>query len=164
MTSAGVISSCFGDLVGSRLALVLLFEIRIHLADLVQRADAVQRQTDDARLFGQRLQDRLADPPYGIRDELVAAGFVEPLGGLDQTEVALVDQVAERESLILILLGHTDDEAQIGLGQLFEGKLVAAADAAGQLNLFIRGEEGNLADFLKVFFQASDLPGYSLFS
>src|SRR5438094_6346976 len=39
------------------------------LADAVERARPVQRDAHDARLLGERLQNRLADPPHRVRDE-----------------------------------------------------------------------------------------------
>ena len=54
----------------------------------------------------ERLQDGLTDPPYGVGDELKASGLIELLGGLDQPEVALVDQVRQGEPLVLVLLSY----------------------------------------------------------
>ena len=123
------------------------------LVDLVQRPHLVQRQAHDARLLGQRLKDRLANPPHGVGDELEAAGFVELLGGLDQSEVALVDQVREAQSLILVLFGHGHHEAQVGFGELFERFLVSFLDSLGEFHLLLDRDELLLADFLQVFVQ-----------
>ena len=61
-------------------------------------------------LFGEGLQDRLADPPHSIGDEFEALRFVEALGSLDEAEVALVDEVAQRKTLVLVLLGYRNHE------------------------------------------------------
>jgi hypothetical protein len=45
------------------------------------------------------------NPPHGVGDELETTCFVKTLCGLDQTEVALVDQVRQRQTLVLVLLG-----------------------------------------------------------
>ena len=90
---------------------------------------AVERHAHDAALLGQRLEDRLADPPHGVRDELDALRLVELVRRADQAEVALVDQVGERDALVLILLGDRDDEAQVAAHQLVERLVVARADA-----------------------------------
>jgi len=41
------------------------------LADAVQRARPVQRNAHDARLLGQRLENRLPDPPDGVQMNLM---------------------------------------------------------------------------------------------
>ena len=94
-----------GQFLGRRGALMLLLEAGECLVDLVERPHLVERQAHDARLLGQSLKDRLANPPYGIRDELEAAGFVELLGSLDKAQVTFVDQVGKAQSLVLLLLG-----------------------------------------------------------
>ncbi len=57
---------------------------------------------------------------------------VELLGGLDQPEVAPVDQVRQDEVLVLILFGHRDDEAQVGFGEFPEDFLVSLANPLGE--------------------------------
>jgi hypothetical protein len=129
------------------------------LADLGDRADAVERQAHHAALLGERLQDGLADPPHGVRDELEAARLVEALGGLDQTVVALVDQVGEGEALPLILFGDRHHEAQVGPHEAMEGLGVALPDALGEVDLHGRRQERNLADLLEVLVQHALLAG-----
>ena len=68
----------------------------------MQSAGAVQGDTYDSRLFGQCLKDGLANPPNRVRDELDPLRLVEFVGGANETEVALVDQIGERDALILI--------------------------------------------------------------
>ena len=145
------------QLFGRRRTLVLLLEACERLVDLVERTHLIERQTHDARLFGQCLQDRLTDPPHGVRDELETAGLVELLGGLDQTEVAFVDQVREAESLILILFGDGNYETQVGFGQLFEGFLISFLNPLGEFHLLFDRDKLLLADFLQVFVQRSAL-------
>ena len=97
------------------------------------RAVAPLKQADDAALFGQRLQDRLADPPYGIRNKFEAARFVELLGGLDQSQIPLVDQVRQRQALVLVLFRNGNHEPKVGASQFFEGFLVALFDPLRQI-------------------------------
>ena len=116
------------------------------LADPVQRAGAVQRHPHDAALLGQRLEDRLPDPPHGVRDELDALGLVELVGRADQAEVALVDQVGERHALVLILLGDRHDEAEVAADQLVECFLFPDANPLRQVDLFLLRYQRVLAD------------------
>ena len=146
-----------GQLLGRRRTLVLLFEAGEGLVDLVERADLVQRQTHDTRLLGQSLENRLTNPPHRIGDELEATGFIELLGGLDQTEVTLVDQVRKAQTLVLVLFGDRDHEAKIRLGQFFEGLLIAFLDSLGEFHLLFHRDELLLADFLEIFVQRGAL-------
>ena len=63
------------------------------LPDPVQRAGAVERHAHDPALLRERLQDRLPDPPDRVGDELDSLGLVELMGGADQPEVPLIDQI-----------------------------------------------------------------------
>jgi len=106
-------------------------------------------------LLGQRLEDRLPDPPDGVRDELDALGLVELVGGPNQAQVALVDQVRERDSLVLVFLGHRDDEPEVRAHQLVQRLRVALLDPLGQRHLFLAGDQRILADFPQVLVERS---------
>ena len=60
--------------------------------------------------------------------ELVAAGVVELLDGADQAEVALLDQVEERQPAAGVALGDRHDQPQVGLDQPLLGALAVADD------------------------------------
>src|SRR5690606_29156330 len=142
-----------GDLLDRGLAPQLLQQGGRPLPDAVQRSCAVERHAHDAALLGQRLQDGLPDPPDGVRDELDALRLVELVGGPDQAEVALVDQVAERHALVLVLLGDGYDEAEVGADELIERFFVALADPLGQLDLVLALEQRIRADLLEVLIE-----------
>src|SRR5205823_1379810 len=112
-----------------------------------------------ARLLGQRLENRLANPPHRVRDELDAFRLVELVGGANEAEVAFVDQIGERDALILILLGDRDDEAQIRTHQRIEGLLVVLADALRELHFHLASDEGKDADVPEVLIQRSFVDG-----
>ena len=61
--------------------------------------------------------DGLADPPGRVGRELEALGVVELLDRPDQAEVALLDQVEQRQAGGRVGLGDRDDEAQVALDQ-----------------------------------------------
>ena len=115
---------------------MLLLETGEGLVDFVQRPHLVQRQPHDPALFGQRLKDRLAYPPYGVRNELESPRLVELLGGLDQPEISLVDH-----------------EPQVGACQFFERFLVALLDPLRQIDLFLHGDQILLTDLLQILVQ-----------
>ena len=130
---------------------MLLLEARESLVYLVQRAYLVQGQTYDTRLFGQSLQNRLADPPYGVRDKFETSRLVEFLGGLDEAEIAFVDEVGQAESLVLVLFGYRHHETKIGFRQFVQRLLIAFAYALGQFHLFFYRNQILLAYLLQIF-------------
>ena len=114
-----------------------LLEARLCLAGPVEQAGLVQRNPYHVGLLGDGLENRLADPPHGIGDELEAAGLVKLLRCLDEADVALVDQVRQTQALVLVLLGYRHNKAQVGIDKLVKGLLVTLVDALGKLHLLI---------------------------
>jgi hypothetical protein len=100
--------------------------------------------TRDGRLDG------LPDPPDGVGNELDAAVGIELPGRGHEAQVALADEVHERDPPVLELLGHADHEPHVVPGQLFLGRDVAAERLASQFHLLVAGKERNAADFLEV--------------
>ena len=72
------------------------------------------------------------------------------MGCADQAEVALIDEVAEADALVLIFLGDGDDESEVRSDQFVERLLLALPDALGERVLLLSGEERVCADFLEV--------------
>src|SRR5439155_23767563 len=128
----------------------------------------VDREPDGAAGVGDAACDGLSDPPRGVRRELEALAPVELLDRVHQAEVALLDQVEERQARRLVLLGDRDHQPQVrlherGLGQLalvgeppeltalalgqtrlaaYVGpRLVARLDGLGQAYLIVFGEQ-----------------------
>ena len=83
--------------------------------------------------------DGLADPPRGVGRELEPPPGVEPVDGLDQAEVALLDEVEQGQAGRLVLLGDGDDQAQVGADELAVG--VVAGDRRRLLELLL-GRDG----------------------
>src|SRR5690242_4966194 len=107
----------------------------------MQRAGAIQRNTYDARLLRERLQNCLTNPPNRVRDELDPLRLVEFVRGANETEVALVDEIRERDALVLILLRDGHDEAEIRAHQLVERFLIALANALRQPHLLVARDQ-----------------------
>ena len=99
----------------------------------------VHRQADGAAGVGDAAGDGLADPPRGVGGELEALAPVELLDGVHEAEVALLDEVEQRQARRLVLLGDRHHETQV---RLHEGALgvLALADGAPQLALACRRE------------------------
>lgn len=75
---------------------------------------------------------------------------------LHQSYVSLVDKVGERETLVLVLLGNTDNETQVGLDEFLLGTLsfgTSLVDSLGELYLLLEADHRLAAYFYKVFIQ-----------
>jgi hypothetical protein len=121
----------------------------------------VHGDADRAGLVGDRSGDGLADPPGGVRGELVAAAVLELLDGLHQVDVAFLDQVEELQAAVGVLLGDGDHQAKVGHDQLLLGLiglLFARADLAdGLAQVFVRDavEHLQLTELLLVLGEAA---------
>ena len=85
------------------------------LLEAGQRVAGVHGEADRAARVGDAAGDGLADPPRGVRGELEALAPVELLDGVDEAEVALLDEVEQRQARGLVLLGDRHDEAEVRL-------------------------------------------------
>src|SRR5664280_347459 len=65
----------------------------------------------------------LTDPPRGIRRELETFSPVELLHGVYQTEIALLDEVEERQARYLVLLGDRHHQPEVRLHERLLGLL-----------------------------------------
>src|SRR5207302_2746771 len=95
--------------------------------------------TDRAGRVGDASLHGLANPPGGVRRELEALAPVELLDGVDQAEVALLDEIQQRQARRLILLGDRDDQSQVGVDEGL-GRLFARVGRAQQLRTLSPGE------------------------
>ena len=146
----GQLRHLFGDFLHQRRPLILVLQILGSLDYLVDVPLAVKWHPYQAGMFGQGLEDRLPHPPDGVGNELEPAGLVEPFGRLDQTQVALTDQIFQRPPLTLELLGHTDHESQVGDDQLVLGLAISLLDQLGKLDLLPGVQRLELADISQV--------------
>ena len=64
-----------------------------------------------------------------------------------------VDQIEEEDVRVAITLGVGDDEAEIGLDQLFERGLVVLLHALSELALALRREARHTCDLLQIVVQ-----------
>ena len=84
-----------GQFFGGRFAFKLLFQLRIGFLDTVGKAYLVQGKPNDPGLLGQRLQNALTNPPYSIGNEFETPGFIKTLCGLDQSQIAFIDEIRQ---------------------------------------------------------------------
>src|SRR5437763_6315145 len=103
----------FGDLLEAGLAAKLHVELTLDTRDLALALRDMNRHANRARGVVQPALDRLTDPQRRVGGELESTSPVELLGSADQPDHALLDQIAQREALALVLLRDRDDEAQV---------------------------------------------------
>jgi hypothetical protein len=125
----------------------------------VQSPCTIERDSDDATLLGEGLQDRLTNPPDGVGDELDPLGLVEFVSCPNEAEIPFVDQVRQGHALILVLLGHRDDESEVGSDQLVQSLLIILPDQAGEARFLLSIDERIDADLLEILIQGSFLEG-----
>src|ERR1700722_8729655 len=107
-----------GDLFRSGLAPQFLHQLPRGTNQLVDGLDHVHRNTNRPGLIGNRAGNRLANPPGGIRGELVTTTVFELVDCLHQTDVAFLDQIQKLQTAVGVLLGNRNHQAQVSLDQL----------------------------------------------
>ena len=145
-------------------------------ADLIDLLSHMDGKPNDPTLLGDSTADRLPHPPGAVGRELEALGVVELLHRADQPQVALLDQVQERQPVAGVPLGQRDDQPQVGLQQVLLGPAAVGGqrlevaplgrgqlggrvgqqvvgvetglDPLGELDLLLRVEQGDLADLV----------------
>jgi hypothetical protein len=85
----------------------------------------VRRQPYGATLVFDRPPYRLPDPPGGVGRKAVTQLGIEPLCGLHQAYVALLDEVLEGQPVAAVLLGYRDHETEVLLDEALAGAGVA---------------------------------------
>ena len=120
------------------LVAVLVDQLIGGLTHPVDGLDHVHRDADGASLIRNGAGDGLTDPPGGVGGEAEATVAVKLLGGLDQADVALLDQVQERQVVADMLLGDGDHQTQVGLAQAAAGVQAVAADLEQLLAALLR--------------------------
>ena len=125
-------AALLGDLGQQRLAVQLLREDAARAHHAAHLLGDVDGQPDRPALVGERAGDRLADPPGRVGRELEAHLVVELLDRADQAEVALLDQVEQRDAGLRVVARDRHHEPEVRLDQLALGGLVALVLAGGR--------------------------------
>src|SRR5512133_775808 len=107
----GVELELVADLPGIGFAPELGAQLPLRSHDLVQLLDDVDRHPDRPCLVGKRPGDCLANPPGRVGRKLEPLTVIELLGGTNEADRALLDQVEERQTLVPVLLRDRDDKA-----------------------------------------------------
>src|SRR3989449_405065 len=142
-----------GDFFRRRLAAQGLPQVLRRPHDARQIGGPVQRHAHRAALPRERGENRLADPPHGVRDELDALIGIELARRREQPDVALADDIGERQSAVLVFLGDRNHEAQVALHELLHRLLIAGADLPGERDLLLLRQQRSLRDLVQVLIE-----------
>ena len=128
---------------------VLQLEAGAGLLEAGQSVAGMDGQADGAAGVGDAAGDGLADPPRGVGRELEPLAPVELLDRVHQPEVALLDEVEQRQARRLVFLGDRHHQAEVRLNEGALG-LQAPALLAAQIPAAVIGERagGGLLEIL----------------
>src|SRR5439155_18163219 len=107
----------FSDLFRRGFASKVLEQTATDTDQPVDRLHHMNRDTNRARLVGDRASDSLANPPGCICTKLVALRVVEFLDSTNQADISLLDQVQQAHTTANILFCNTYHQAQVCLSQ-----------------------------------------------
>src|SRR2546428_266861 len=144
------------DLVVGGLAAELLRQVSLGAAHPDELGVLIQRDADAPGLLRESLEDGLAHPPYGVRDELHALIRIELLDRFEESFIADGDQLGEIQTVTLILLDVGDDESEVGSDEALSGFFVTPLHAPGEPAL-LRGifDQGELLNVLQVLVEGT---------
>ena len=140
----------FGDLLRHRLTAQLLQQLARYADQFVDRLDHMHRDADRTRLIRDGARNGLADPPRRISAELIPLVVIELFHGLDEPQIAFLDEVKEKHASSNIAFRYTHDETQVCLSQCLLRRFVAVFHALGQIDFLIGRQKGYAADFLEI--------------
>ncbi|CNT65822.1 Uncharacterised protein [Salmonella enterica subsp. enterica serovar Bovismorbificans] len=100
----------FSQLFRRWLAAHLLQHLARNTVELVDGLNHMHRNTDSARLIGDRAGDRLTNPPGSVGGELVAATVFELIYRFHQTDVAFLNQIKELQATVGVFLSDRNNQ------------------------------------------------------
>ncbi len=140
----------FGDFGRRRIAFLRMPEAARCAQYGVDVLDDVNRQAHRARLVHDGALDGLPYPPGRIGREAKAAFGIELLHRMDQPEVALLDQVEQRQATVDVTPCDLDDQPQIALDHAVARRFITLLYAARELLFFRGGQQLGNADVVQV--------------
>src|SRR5918999_123352 len=165
------------DLVDGGLAIEPVEEVGLRSADAIEGLDHVHGDADRPPLVRDGTGYRLADPPRGVGRELEPSAPVELLDRPDETKVAFLNEVEQRQAGPRVLLRDRDHQPEVRLNEAalrrspvlelalesrplvcgrplerLEGRrgLLALLDRLGQLDLLDIGKERVATDLVQI--------------
>ena len=109
----------------------------------------VYGDTDGTSLVCDSAGDGLTDPPSCVGGELKALVVVKLFNGLDQTQIAFLNQIQEQQAAAYIALCNGNYQTQVCFCHAALCFFAAFSHFHGQLHFFFGSQQGDLADFLR---------------
>ena len=139
-----------GDVIGARLVIGVRLQVALGAQHDVELLDHMDRQSDGARLVHDPALDALANPPGGIGRKAKPSLRVEFFDGVDQAEIALLDQIEQRHPAIGVVLGDVHHQAQVVLDHALTRAEITGLGQTRAVQLLLRAQEGGMADVVEV--------------
>ncbi len=146
------------DLLGAEVALLDRLHLALRLAQveeqlLLRRGGAHLHQRPGAQDV---FLDRGPDPPHGVGGEAEAPVRVEPLDRLHQADVALGDDLVDRQAVAAVAHGDLGHQAQMAGDQPVRRlDVLVLAPALGQHELLVRLQHREAADLVEIAGEAA---------
>jgi len=83
-----------------------------------KRVASVDWKANGAAGVGDAAGDGLTNPPRGVGGELESFAPVKLFDGMHEAQIAFLDEIEQRKTRRLVLLGNRDHEAKVGLHEL----------------------------------------------
>ena len=112
--------------------------------------DDMHRQTDCPGLVHDAALDTLANPPGGVGRETKTTLGIEFLQRMNQAEIALFDQIEQRNAAIQVVLGNIDHQAEIVLDHFLARRKITGPHAPRRLHLICRCQQRLGANLVQV--------------
>src|SRR5579875_181057 len=126
------------DFLRAGVAPQFLIELARDALHLVDQFYDVHGDVDSARMLRHSPADRLANPPCGIGRETEAAPRIEFLRGPNQSQVPLLNEIEQRDAMITVVFGDTDDKAQVCFHQAALRLYIPLSDTLRDLQFLLR--------------------------
>jgi hypothetical protein len=134
-------------------SILLVMNRRHHLLEPIHHVCSFRRNAKSTTLLGERMKNRLPDPPDGVGDEFDVLLRIEFLRRLHQPDVAFVDEVQKGDVRIAEALRVRNDETEIRFDQLFERDFVVLLRATREIALLFRSQPRYFRNLLQILIQ-----------
>ncbi|MNE81116.1 hypothetical protein D3C80_1777450 [compost metagenome] len=118
----------------------------------------MNRQANGAGLVHDGPFDGLTNPPGRVGRKAETALWIKLFHRPDQPQVALFDQVEQRQPTIDITPGDFHHQSQVAFNHALAPGRIATLRQARKMHFFFRGQQGGKADFIEVQLRRVERP------
>src|ERR1051326_6126671 len=143
-------SKLSGNLVHGRTMTQLLSKPGDSALETIEFVFYLRRQVESLSIMRNRGEDRLANPPTGVRDEPHTTRRIKARSSLDQAHIAFVNQLVQRIAGPRILFSHRNNESKVRLDQGSKSIFIAILNTLAKSLFFLRCQLRESRDLLQV--------------